>query len=47
MEGESLRPGDEEAARVHALISLIAALDDTNLLYGGGPNALRFAHDQA
>jgi hypothetical protein len=47
LEGELLRPGDPEAARVHALISLIAEVDDTNLLYRGGGDALRFARDQA
>jgi triphosphoribosyl-dephospho-CoA synthase len=47
LEGESLRPGDAEAARVHALMSLIAMLDDTNLLYRGGADALTFAREHA
>lgn len=47
IEGELLRPGDPEAARVHALMSLIATVDDTNLLYRGGVDALQFARDQA
>lgn len=47
LQGESLRLGDAEAARIHALMSLIAVVDDTNLLYRGGADALRFARDQA
>ena len=47
LQGESLRPGDAQAARIHALISLIASVDDTNLLYRGGAGALRFARDLA
>jgi triphosphoribosyl-dephospho-CoA synthase len=47
LQGESLRPGDAQAARVHALMSLIAAVDDTNLLYRGGAGGLRFARDEA
>lgn len=45
LEGKSLRPGDVEAARVHALMRLIAAVDDTNLLYRGGAEGLRFARE--
>jgi triphosphoribosyl-dephospho-CoA synthase len=47
IEGESLRPRDPEAARVHALMRLIATVDDTNLLYRGGADALDFARNQA
>ncbi|MFM0337135.1 triphosphoribosyl-dephospho-CoA synthase MdcB [Paraburkholderia fungorum] len=47
LEGESLRPGDAQAARVHALMRLIATVDDTNLLYRGGADALTFAREQA
>ncbi|MFM0646132.1 triphosphoribosyl-dephospho-CoA synthase MdcB [Paraburkholderia bryophila] len=47
LQGESLRPRDIEAARVHALMSLIAQVDDTNLLYRGGADALSFARAQA
>ncbi len=47
MEGESLRPGDEEAARVHTLMRLIVTVDDTNLLYRGGVDGLQFARAQA
>ena len=41
--GALLAPGDKEAARVEACFSLIAVLEDTNLLHRGGPAALRFA----
>jgi len=47
IEGESLRPGDAEAARVHGLMSLIVTVDDTNLLYRGGADALIFARREA
>jgi triphosphoribosyl-dephospho-CoA synthase len=47
IEGESLQPDDPEAARVHALMRLIATVDDTNLLYRGGMEALDFARNQA
>ncbi len=36
---------NEQAARLHALLVLIAELDDTCLLYRGGAEALRFAQD--
>ncbi len=45
--GASLRPGDAEAVRVHACMSLIAAVEDTNLLYRGGAEGLEFARAQA
>jgi triphosphoribosyl-dephospho-CoA synthase len=38
-----LAPGDAEAARVQACFSLIAAVQDTNLLHRGGAEGLRFA----
>ncbi len=38
-----LVPGHEAAARVHSCFALIAALEDTNLLYRGGPQGLAFA----
>lgn len=36
-----------EEARVHACIALIAQLEDTNLLYRGGIEGLRFAQQEA
>ena len=41
--GERLARGHAEAARVHAIFSLIAALEDTNLLYRAGPSGLSYA----
>lgn len=38
---------DAEAQRVHALMALIATVDDTNLLYRGGAAGLVFAQAQA
>jgi triphosphoribosyl-dephospho-CoA synthase len=38
-----LAPGDPEAARVQAFMSLIATVEDTNLLYRGGLEGLAFA----
>jgi triphosphoribosyl-dephospho-CoA synthase len=38
---------DEEAARVHACMALIAHVDDTNLLHRGGADGLAFAKAQA
>lgn len=46
-EGEALRPGDAEAARVQALMHLIATVDDTNVLYRGGIDGSTFVRDQA
>jgi triphosphoribosyl-dephospho-CoA synthase len=40
-------PNDDEAARVEACFALIAALEDTNLLYRGGLYGLRFAQRAA
>jgi triphosphoribosyl-dephospho-CoA synthase len=39
--------GEEEAARVHACMALIAGVEDSNLLYRGGPAGLAFAQQQA
>jgi triphosphoribosyl-dephospho-CoA synthase len=38
---------DAEAARVHACITLIATVEDSNLLYRGGPAGLAFAQREA
>jgi triphosphoribosyl-dephospho-CoA synthase len=46
-EGRRLARGDEEAARVHACMALIAAVGDSNLLYRGGPEGLAFAQGEA
>ncbi|MDQ0396426.1 triphosphoribosyl-dephospho-CoA synthase MdcB [Labrys monachus] len=46
-EGRRLAPADAEAARVHALMALIAGVEDTNLLYRGGAAGLVFARQQA
>ena len=40
-------PEDMESARVEACFSLIASVEDTNLLHRGGLDGLRFAHDAA
>ena len=45
--GRRLAPGDAEAARVQACISLIATVEDTNLLYRGGLKGLVFAQGLA
>jgi triphosphoribosyl-dephospho-CoA synthase len=42
-----LAPGNAEAARIHACFSLIAAVEDTNLLHRGGAEGLRFAQQAA
>lgn len=42
-----LQGSDEEAARVHALMSLVAVTDDLNLLHRGGMAGLRLAQAQA
>ena len=41
--GRVLSGGDEEAARVHACFSLIATVEDTNLLHRGGMDGACFA----
>jgi triphosphoribosyl-dephospho-CoA synthase len=38
---------DREAHRVHALMTLIAEVEDTNLLYRGGAHGLAFAQSEA
>jgi triphosphoribosyl-dephospho-CoA synthase len=45
--GRRLAPGDAEAARVQACLSLIATVEDTNLLYRGGPEGQAFARRHA
>lgn len=45
--GRQLAGGDAEAARVHACLALIAAVDDTNLLHRGGLEGLAFAQSAA
>jgi triphosphoribosyl-dephospho-CoA synthase len=45
--GRQLADGDEEAARVHCLFSLMASLEDTNLLHRGGVQGLLYARSLA
>ena len=45
--GRRLARGDEEGARLQACMTLIAQLDDTNLLYRGGAEGLAFAQTMA
>jgi triphosphoribosyl-dephospho-CoA synthase len=45
--GRALAPGDAEAARIQAIMALIAAVADTNLLHRGGADGLAFAQAQA
>jgi triphosphoribosyl-dephospho-CoA synthase len=42
-----IAPADAEAVRVHACFSLIAAVEDTNLLHRGGTAGLCFAQSAA
>ena len=42
-----MAPADSEAVRVHACFSLIAAVEDTNLLHRGGTAGLCFAQSAA
>jgi triphosphoribosyl-dephospho-CoA synthase len=42
-----MAPADAEAGRVHACFSLIAAVEDTNLLHRGGTAGLYFARSAA
>jgi triphosphoribosyl-dephospho-CoA synthase len=42
-----MAPADAEAVRVHACFSLIAAVEDTNLLHRGGAAGLYFAQSAA
>ena len=46
-DAQCLAPGDHDAARVQACFSLIAAVEDTNLLHRGGAEGLRFARQAA
>ena len=46
-EGRARAPNDDEAARVHACMRLVATVEDTNLLYRGGPAGLAFARGEA
>ncbi|MFC0399860.1 triphosphoribosyl-dephospho-CoA synthase MdcB [Paraburkholderia rhizosphaerae] len=41
------RAKESDAARVHACFALIAKLEDTNLLYRGGLEGLRYAQQEA
>jgi triphosphoribosyl-dephospho-CoA synthase len=45
--GRKLAPHDEEAVRIQACMTLIAAVVDTNLLHRGGPEGLSFAQGSA
>ncbi len=40
-------PNDQEAQRVETCFSLIAVVEDTNLLHRGGPSGLRYARHTA
>jgi triphosphoribosyl-dephospho-CoA synthase len=42
-EGSLTAPADAQAVRVHACFSLIATVEDTNLLHRGGTSGLKFA----
>ncbi len=42
-----LRPDDEEAARVHVFLALVASVEDTNLLHRGGRAGLDHAAREA
>lgn len=46
-EGRKLSRGNEEAARVHACMALIAKVEDSNLLYRGEAEGLAFAQAEA
>lgn len=46
-DGRRLAPLDTDAAQVHALMTLVARVTDTNLLYRGGLEGLRFAQEEA
>lgn len=43
----AVAPRDEEAVRVEACMALIAEVEDSNLLYRGGPEGLSFAQSHA
>ena len=46
-EGSLTAPADAQAVRVHACFSLIATVEDTNLLHRGGTSGLQFAQSAA
>jgi triphosphoribosyl-dephospho-CoA synthase len=41
------RTSDVAAAQAHALFTLLARVEDTNVIYRGGPDALAFLHREA
>ena len=41
--GRTLAPHDPQAARVQSFFAMLASIEDTNLLYRGGADGLRFA----
>jgi triphosphoribosyl-dephospho-CoA synthase len=43
----AIRPGDLEAARLQTCMTLIAQVEDSNLVYRGGPDGLAFARTAA
>jgi triphosphoribosyl-dephospho-CoA synthase len=46
-EGRLLQPDEPHAPPVQACFALIAAVSDTNLLYRGGPDGIRYASEAA
>ena len=46
-EGRRLQPGEADAASIQACFTLIATVEDTNLLYRGGRSGARYASDTA
>jgi triphosphoribosyl-dephospho-CoA synthase len=45
--GRMLAPDDPEAARVQSFFAILASIEDTNLLYRGGIDGLRYAQEAA
>jgi triphosphoribosyl-dephospho-CoA synthase len=45
--GRRLAPDDPEAARVQSFFAILASIEDTNLLYRGGIDGLRYAQEAA
>jgi triphosphoribosyl-dephospho-CoA synthase len=45
--GRRLAPKDPEAARVQGFFSILASMEDTNLLHRGGADGLRYAQEAA
>jgi triphosphoribosyl-dephospho-CoA synthase len=45
--GGRLAPDDPEAARVQSFFAILASIEDTNLLYRGGIDGLRYAQEAA